>query len=187
MLAKNSGKLTFQTAYTLSWTYNQFAELNDGIPFPAYNDIRNNISTYFNYRLNKKFEFGFVFVYMTGKPVTLPINSYFFPGMFYYKSINFQTNVPIYAQTERNAYRMKPYNRVDLSFKWNIPGKNNRYRSSIAIDIYNVYNRKNPYYYYLDLEDVFDESNTVEIGQKVVLKSVSLFPIIPSISYNFKF
>jgi len=194
LLTKTSGKFVFQAAYTLSWTFNQYENLNKGNQFPATNDRRHNFSTYLNYSPSKRFEFGFAFVFMSGQPITLPLNAYFYPGIAFDKGSNQAINetlyTPIYAQSEKNIYRMNAYNRLDLSFKWNFEsGKKNKFKSTLSIDMYNVYNRKNPYYYYLDFETVYDPNSTDggTLGNKAVLKSVSLFPIIPSISYNLNF
>lgn len=191
LLAKNTGKLTFQAAYTISTTKNQFDKINNGEPFNANNDKRHNFSGYLNYSPNMKFEFGLVLVYITGQPVTLPLNSYFYPGINYDNSIsNDYYRIPIPAQSERNKYRMKPYHRIDFSIKWNLGlNKKRKYKSTLSLDIYNIYNRKNPYYYYLDFEAVPDNNSEwgETLGNKAVLKSVSLFPIIPSISYSLKF
>lgn len=183
LLAKNSGKLTFQAAYTLSWTTNLFDKLNNGKPFYANNDRRNNFSAYFNYALNKKVEFGYVFVYMTGQPVTLPTSAYYFPYINNLHYFSAYSNVPLFTQSERNKYRMADYYRIDISLKYNIPGKKKKYKSSLSFDIYNVLNRKNPYYYYISAkQDNYNDDN-----YRYVLKSVSFFPIIPSIGYTYKF
>lgn len=167
-VSQKTGRLNFQISYTLSWTFFMFDKLNNGKQFPASNDIRNNISTFFSYKISKNLDFGLSFFYMTGKPVTLPINYMF----------------DISAYSQRNAYRMIDYHRMDVSFKWNIPSKNKKIKQSISFDIYNLYNRKNPYYYKIN-ESIADPNNpNIRI---IKLQSVSLFPIIPTLSYSIKF
>ncbi|MBK7573088.1 MAG: hypothetical protein IPI10_16270 [Bacteroidetes bacterium] len=79
----------------------------------------------------------------------------------------------------RNNYRMDPYHRMDISVTWKgIESKNlNRVGTSAS---FNVYNRYNPYIIYFD--------NKVDNGVVTIeAKQISLFPILPSITYNFKF
>ncbi len=186
-LLKTSGKFTFQTAYTLSWSFNHFDKINNGKIFWANNDRRHYLSTFFNYSLNKKIEIGLVFIYMTGQPITLPKSAYnyFYNPFFEINNANVNTWAILFEQTERNTYRMMPFHRMDLNIRWDISGKNKNFKSYIVFDIYNIYNRKNPYYYYLS-SIIVDEGNN-KLNNKIVLKSVSLFPIIPSISYSIKF
>jgi hypothetical protein len=82
-----------------------------------------------------------------------------------------------------NGYRMAPYHRLDLSAVYTPnPGRNRRFRSSWAFSIYNVYSRQNPYFLY------FDQTGAV-LGNSLTLRArqVSLFPILPSVTWNFKF
>ena len=74
----------------------------------------------------------------------------------------------------KNAFRMAAYHRLDLGVQFHKTKKHGV--RTIEIGIYNVYNRKNPYFYFIG-----------ENSEGKVLKQISLFPIIPSISYNFKF
>ena len=95
--------------------------------------------------------------------------------------------MPVYG--DRNSYRLPPYHRLDLGMvisffpKW---GENN-----LTISVYNAYDRRNPYILYLEptLEDVKDTGGNV-VGQAltgVAAKQVSLFPVLPSLTWNFSF
>ncbi|MGI8892772.1 MAG: TonB-dependent receptor [Bacteroidia bacterium] len=167
-LNKRRGKFTGWTGYTLSWTKRKFPEINRGEEFYAKFDRRHDISTVLTYEMDKKWTFAAIFVYGTGNSVTLPINWYLLNG-----------NI-VYDYGPRNWYRMKPYHRLDLSAT--LQGKKTkRFESSWNFSIYNVYSRLNPYFIY------FDTEGSIESGSfKNVAKQVSLFPILPSVTWNFK-
>lgn len=169
---KTKGKFTGWIGYTLSWTYRTFPDLNNGKKYFAKYDRRHDLSIVASYELSKKWTFSTVFIYGSGNAITLPTNYYF---------IN-QSVVPQYS--DLNAYRLFPYHRLDLSAVL-VPQKqkrlNKKWESSWAFSIYNVYSRQNPYFLYVDTEG---DLNT---GVKASVKQVSIFPILPSITYNFKF
>ena len=86
--------------------------------------------------------------------------------------------------TEKNNFRMGPYHILDLGIQFH---KVKKWGERIwEISVYNVYNRKNPFLYYNDTKTVIDPHSMgpSEIG---ILKQVSIFPIIPSVTYSFKF
>lgn len=166
-LSKKTGKFNFQISYTLAWSYFHFDKINNGKRFPSPNDIRNNISSFFTYKVSKNFDFSFSFVYMTGKPVTLPINYMFSES----------------AYSERNAFRMLDYHRMDLGARWYIPSKNKSFKQTLSFDVYNLYNRKNPYYYTITESAPNPEKPNIRV---IKLQSVSLFPIIPTVTYSIK-
>ena len=124
-----------------------------------------------NYQLNEKWNAGAVFVYGTGNAITLPVGVYLVE--------NFVVN----EYGERNQYRVKPYHRFDLSATLiPKPWKKDGLQSSWVFSIYNVYNRKNTYFIYTDTEVDLEVPSFVNKAF-----DVSLFPIIPSVTWNFKF
>lgn len=166
---KTKGKFTGWIGYTLAWTNRTFKNLNNGETFPAKYDRRHDISLVASYEPNKRWTFSSVFVYGSGNAITLPTNYYFIDGQV----------VPQYSKI--NAYRIFPYHRLDLSVIYKPKPKHKRWESNWALSIYNVYNRKNPYFLYVDLQ-----GNTSQ-GVQAKVKEVYIFPILPSITYNFKF
>lgn len=167
-LKKATGKFNGWIGYTLSWTKRKFPELNNGEEFYAKYDRRHDASIVLNYELNKKWTFGMTWVYATGNALTLPISRYFING-----------NI-VYEYGERNGYRMAPYHRLDISATLYVKRKK-RWESSWNFSIFNVYNRHNPYFIYFD-----DTGSIGENNLQLQAKQVSLFPILPSVTYNFK-
>ncbi len=173
-LKKNEGKLTGWISYTLAWTWQQFPDLNYGDKFPFKYDKRHNLSVVAVYEANKKWTFSAEFVFSTGGAYTLPV------GRFNVNNDGSLYDASYYAYDRRNNYRMNPYHRLDVAaiykksrhfFKW-------KYESELVFSIYNVYSHRNPYFVYLTVDPITNVAKA---------KQVSLLPIIPSISYNFKF
>ncbi len=168
---KVKGRLTGWLGYTLSYTWRRFPSLNNGEKYPSKYDRRHDLSVVSAYELNKKWKLSGIFVFGTGNAISLPERFYFIEGVLTqeYSSIN--------------AYRMKPYHRLDLAATYTPqPKKPRNHTSNWVFSIYNVYSRLNPYFYYFD-----QEGSAVNGTLKVTAKQVSLFPIIPSVTWNVKF
>jgi len=165
---KTKGKFTGWIGYTLSWTYRKFPDLNNGERYPAKYDRRHDLSIVATYEHSKKWTFSAVFIYGSGNAITLPTSYYFVE----------QQLVPEYSKL--NAYRLFPYHRLDLAATYTPkPQKQKGLRGSWTFSIYNVYSRQNPYFLYVD-----SRGNTTQ-GLELKVKQVSIFPILPSITYNF--
>ena len=168
---KTRGRLSGWIGYTLSWTWRKFAQLNDGVKFPAKFDRRNDMSVVANYELTKKWKLGAVFVYGTGNATTMPERFYFVNGVLTQE----------YGHI--NQYRLGAYHRLDLAATYTpIPKRKKKIKSSWTFSIYNVYSRMNPYFIYFDQEGSLANSDLT-----IQAKQVSLFPILPAITWNFKF
>jgi len=164
---KAKGKFTGWIGYTLSYTWRKFPELNNGVKFPAKYDRRHDLSVVLQWDVTKKLNLSTVFVYGTGNTTTLPIGRYFIGGQI------------VNEYGDRNGYRLVPYHRWDVSLTYVI--KDKKWYSDIAVSIYNVYSRKNPYFIYYSVDGSASQGNL-----DVKAKQVSLFPILPSITWNFK-
>lgn len=168
-IKKNAGFITGWISYTLSKSDRVFKALNNSKPFPAKYDRTHDLSITLNHQFNSKWNISGVFIYATGNAMTLPQGRYIVQ-----KSIgNHYTSI--------NGYRMPSYHRLDLSVNYNIKETKNQ-QSTINLSIYNVYNQKNPYYYHYQVEGNIDQYYL-----NVTPRKVSLSPILPSISYIFKF
>jgi len=168
---KVKGRLTGWIGYTLSYTWRQFKDLNNGIKYPSRNDRRHDLSFVTNYELNSKWRLSSVFVYGTGSAISIPERFYFING----------TLSQEYSRI--NAYRMENYHRLDIAATYTPKHKSNsKTTTNWVFSVYNIYSRKNPYFIY------FDQEGSVSTGNlTVVAKQVSLFPIIPSVTWNLKF
>lgn len=180
---RNLGKLTGWIGYTIAKSERKFAEINKGNYFPSKYDRRHDLSVVASYKLNERWVFGAAFIYATGSTLTLP-DSYYI-----------QNQDLLFKYGDRNSTRMAPYHRLDISATWydkatkivvNEQGEEvevkKRFRSNWSFSVYNVYNRANPFFLYVDNDgDVFQGDFQVQV------KQVTLFPIIPSVTWNFEF
>ena len=199
-LKKRTGKFSGWIGYTLCWTWRQFDSINFGKAFLAKYDRRHDISVALTYDLNKSWTFGSVFVFATGNNATLPVSWYLIEGQM----------VPEYG--ERNSYRMTPYDRLDLSATYT-PARTKKHarqrqrweekmkakgvdiqdkampvrriskvQSSWNFSVFNAYNRHNPFFIYFQ-----NDGNIYQGTLNVKALQVSLFPLLPSVTWNFKF
>lgn len=183
---KNTGKLNGWISYTLAKTTRTIPGINNGETYPVKNDRRHNLSIVASYNLNKRHAFGATFVLMSGTPATFPVGSYIYDNRL----------VPVYGY--RNQYRMPAYHRLDISYTLYSKEKPNRKWSHYwNFSIYNVYNRANAYSITLREKDTadrpifYDPPTNTNPPPPPVLKSeavkVTLFKIIPAITWNFQF
>ncbi len=162
----NSEKWTGWVSYTLSRTRRKFPDINNGAEFPAKQDQPNNVSVVLQYSLSKTWSFSADWVYNTGASATFPSGKYYLDGAVFN------------SYTERNGYRMPDYHRLDVSATWNFKKKGN-FESELVFSVYNVYNRANAY----SIEFRPNEDDPVQMEAV----QLSLFKIVPSVSYHFNF
>jgi len=168
-IKKNLGKLTGWIGYTLSWSYRNFPANNDSLTYPSKYDRRHDLSVVANYDFNQHWTFSSQFVYATGDALTVETGRYYIENNI----------IPEYGP--RNSYRLPPYDRLDVSVTY-IRKKHLKYQSSWTFSIYNVYDRHNPYFIYPA------STGSIYMGNlKLSEQEVSLFPILPSVTWNFKF
>jgi hypothetical protein len=181
---KRTGRFTGWAGYTWSRTMRTFPDINGGREFPSRWDRRHDLSIVGSYERSKRWSFGAAFVFATGQAVTIPVNRYFIEGRL------------VSEYTERNGYRMAPYHRLDLSATRNgsttrtrrnpATGESTevprRWTSSWTFGVYNAYSRRNPYFIYFD-----STGNPGDGTFQIAAKQVSLFSILPSVTWNFKF
>jgi hypothetical protein len=180
---KTTGKVTGWIGYTIARTERFFPDLQDTW-FPARYDRTHDLSIAFNYKLSDKWTAGAVFVYATGNTMTLPTSWYVHDGRI------------VFEYGDRNATRMPPYHRLDLSMTWyddpfsySVDPETNekikkkkRFQQNVNFSIFNAYNRQNPYFVYINTE-----GNPSSGDLKISLQQVALFPILPSVTWNFSF
>lgn len=181
-LEKKKGRLTGWIGYTLSYTWRQFKTINFGEAFHPRYDRRHDISVVMIYKISNRLNLSTTWVYGSGNAISLPEGRFFFqdqPGTTNPQAL--VNVVPIVKK--RNSFRMEPYHRWDIGLVWKLKPK--RGESDLTFSVYNAYSRMNPFFIYFETRtENLDGSGRI-LGFQA--KQVSLFPIIPSISYNFKF
>jgi hypothetical protein len=160
-------------SYTLSWTKQQLDGVNNDAFFWARHDRRHNLSLVGTYSLSKKWKISTTWVYGSGAAVTIPVSQ--FEATEYNNGNSNGQNVKEYST--RNGFRLPDYHRLDIAIQYH---KKKKWGEAYwELGFYNAYNRANTMY----LKSGRDPNDI----QKNVVFKVALFPIIPSISYNFKF
>ena len=170
LINKTKGRVTGWIGYTLSWTWRKFDALNFGEKFPAKYDRRHDLSVVAMYELNKKWKFGATFIYGTGNAVTLP-QRFYFVG-----------DVLTQEYSRINQYRLPSYHRLDVSATYRSPKNDKRkWKSEWVFSVFNLYSRQNPFFIYYA-----QEGSVLQGNLKIQAKQVSIFPILPSVTWNFK-
>ena len=174
MLRKNTGILTGWLSYTLSKaeqrTPGRNAEepgINNGEWYRANYDKTHNLSLTGAYQLTKKWGFGGIFTWQTGKAATYPIGKYQYQG------------ITIANYGERNINSLPAYHHLDLSATYTPkPDSKKRWKSEWVFSIYNVYNRSNA------ASIMFEQNRETGLSEA---KRISIFGIVPGVTYNFRF
>jgi hypothetical protein len=180
-LKKRKGKFTGWISYTLAKSENRFEGLNDGEWYSAKQDRTHDFSLVGMYDLSKRVKLSSTFVFYTGNAVTFPTGKY---------EIDNQT---INLYSDRNGSRMPNYHRLDIGLTWDgkkykenknpVTGElekvKKKFESSWNFSVYNLYARENAYS--ISFQENEDDPTQTEIIQ------LSLFKMIPSVTYNFKF
>ena len=171
---KTAGNFTGWIGYTLSWTKRKFSELNNGKVFYPRYDRRHDISVVLAYKFNDNWNAGLTWTYATGQGYTIPNSQYQFQTIGLQNLTNVQFNF-----TERNAYRLPPYHKLDLNVSYNFYWLNLHMETYLSL--LNVYNRHNPFAFYPTIEQ---GANSIQISR---FNQISLFPFIPAFGINMEF
>ena len=171
---KTKGRLQGWISYTLSKseqrTPGRTAEevgINNGDWYNTAWDRTHDFSVTAQYALNKKWDLGANFIFQTGRPNTFPVGQYEYQGQ----------TIPVFEP--RNASRLAAFHHLDVSATWKLgTQKEKRWKSELVFSVYNVYNRRNA--------ASVSFSENLETGQNEAVR-LSIFGVIPSITYNFKF
>lgn len=174
LLRKNTGNLNGWISYTLSKSEQQTPGrtateigINNGNWYRSAYDKTHNLAVTGGYKLNNKWNFGANFTLQSGQPVTYPTGKYVYQGIV----------VPNYES--RNQDRLPTYHHLDISATLTPTKNNNRnWKSEWVFSIYNLYSRKNA------ASISFRQNAETGVNEAVKL---SIFGIVPSVSYNFKF
>jgi TonB dependent receptor/TonB-dependent Receptor Plug Domain/CarboxypepD_reg-like domain len=172
MLSKKKGEVTGWINYTYSRALNQIKvsdrfdeQINGGNWYATNYDRPHSFNSTISISQGGHHEFGFTFVYNTGRPFTVP------DGFVEYNSVKY----PYFV--DRNNARIKDYHRLDFSWTIRNPSmQKRRWEGSWTIAVYNVYARQNAYSVYLKGDKGLNAYQLTIFGTA-----------IPSITYNFKF
>ena len=174
LMRKNTGKLTGWVAYTLSRAEQQTpgrtpneSGINNGKWYHTGYDKLHNLSVTASYAYTQKWSFSAIFALQSGQPVTYPNGQYSYGGI----------NIPSYGT--RNENRLPVYHHLDISATYAPkPEKKKGWQGEWVFSIYNLYNRQNA------ASISFRQNEDTGNNEAVRL---SIFGIIPSVTYNFKF
>jgi hypothetical protein len=168
---KAKGKLNGWVSYTLSKTERQVRGISNDEWFLSKYDRTHNVNTVLIYDLSKRWSFSANFVYQTGTPASFPTAKLEVQGYL----------IPYNTDNRRNNYRNTPYHRADLGITYNFKKNDTRrYKQTLVLSIYNVYNRRNAFSIY------FRSNADAPLNTEAVRYSV-VGSVIPAITYNFKF
>ena len=167
---RKRGSITGWISYTLSWSKRRFPDLNNGEVFPHRYDRRHNVSIALVRDLGRR-KISAVWVYSTGHALTLAHSRYRLH----------ENLVDVYGS--RNSYRTPHYHRLDLAMR--LPNRSGK-RSEFIVSLYNAYSRHNTFYLYTKDYESLDSKLGHYVEERAV-KSFSLLPIVPSVSYRFYF
>lgn len=177
-LNRSFGKFNAALAYTLSWSWRQFSEFNDGKPFPYRYDRRHNLKTMLSYVPSKRFDATANWTFMSGEAFTLPDQIYpdFDQNLFIQPNAAFTSNNFTYYYTDWNNYRLPAIHRLDIGVNFN-RYRRKHYVRTWSLGMFNVYGRPNVMFVMLDSDD----------EGRLRLKGVNLLSFVPYISFKLKF
>ncbi|MFW5707476.1 MAG: TonB-dependent receptor [Bacteroidota bacterium] len=194
LLQRKAGRFSGWLGYTLSWIQHRFDDLNFGEKFWARYDRRHDISLVGIYEISPRITLSATWVYATGNAydlgtgrfpiITHPLYDRGESDPFYdvwWNSAN--------VYDKKNSFRAASYQRLDVGvqFHKDITRFGVPVKRSIELGAYNAYSRKNPFFYYGENRAIYDESGIYQGYEMRKLMQVSIFPIVPSISVNYKF
>lgn len=175
LLQKKIGKMNGWVSYTYSRSLRKFASLNDNEWFSYRYDRPHNTSVFVNYEFNNRISLGANWMYASGDAITLPTSQYFIQtyDQHDYQSMGYDF-FPVHIHGKRNGFRVPATHRLDVNMAF-VKFKRRSVRT-FKFGVYNVYNRKNPYYVYLD-----------ESEGRIKLYKAALLPFFPFVAWNITF
>jgi hypothetical protein len=176
LFKKNVGNFQGWFAYTLSRSEQQTLGrtanepgINNGEWYHSPFDKTHDISINTSYELSKKWSFNANFLLQTGQPTNYPVGQYEVQGL----------NVPIFDDNRRNADRLPAYHRLDVSATLTPEkNKNREWQGEWVFGLYNLYGRQNA-------ASINFRQNTETFRNEAI--QTSIFGLVPSVTYNFKF
>lgn len=174
LIQKKKGKFSGWLSYTWSKVTNQFAELNNGRSFFPRYDRRHSLSLVGIYHLTPRTTFSGTWTYASGQRLTLPVSNFGAFDHSIWNTVGSSRTNAVYEYSNYGNFKTPDYHRLDLNVQFH-KNKTKKRARTWEIGVFNAYNRLNPFFF------TFSETNPSEF------QKVSLFPIIGSVSYNYKF
>jgi hypothetical protein len=169
LLKKQEGRFTGWISYTYARVLNKIPGINDGKEYPSSYERKHDVSFIATYNLNDRWSFSANWVFASGNPTSYPETKYLIQGN------------TIRHFSERNAYRIPDYHRLDISATMEInPGSKKRYKHSLNFSVYNLYGRRNAYS--VTFQENEDNPAVMEANRLSIVGAQ-----IPSITYLFNF
>ncbi len=186
-LRKNLGKWNGFLSYTWSRATRQFENINNGEEFLYDYDRPHSIALSLNRRISDRLSVNAAWVFESGMPFTPVVGRMYTPSIY-----NQSGNDPLFYEAfiygERNSERMRNYHRLDIGLYYNYYTRRNRNRAQWSFSVYNLYNRKNPNFYYFthdtEVKGVFLPTVEWRNYEPFSLYQLSFFPVLPTISYK---
>ena len=183
-LEKKTGKTTGWIGYTLAWAWRNFPPqngtngVNGGRDYHPNYDRRHNLTAVVIHQLNARISLTGSFIFTSGNLATLPLGRFGVQDIVGSRTGIDPRPIPVYP--DRNSYRLIDYLRLDLGMVYKIGSRRNQ---DLTFSVYNALDRRNAYFIFF--ETVRDKQTDRITGFRA--QQVSLFPIIPSVTYNFHF
>jgi hypothetical protein len=170
-IKKNKGKITGWVSYTLSKTERLVEGISNGDWFRSRYDRTHVLNTSVSYDIAKRWSVSANFVYTSGTPATFPNSKLQVQNL----------NIPYNTDGVRNNYRITPYHRLDLGATYNFKKNDHRrFKQSIVLSVYNVYNRRNAF-------SIYFRTNPDEPMKTEAVRFSMIGTFVPAITYNFNF
>ncbi|MCB0668808.1 MAG: TonB-dependent receptor [Saprospiraceae bacterium] len=173
LVRKTQGRLRGWVGYTYSRSKLKVQGINEGKKYPSPQDQPHKFDFSASYKLNRRWTFSANFIYATGRPISLPVESYWYEGRI----------VQIYG--DKNAHRLPDYHRLDLSANLYRKKENAKNNSYWTFGVYNIYDRHNAATAFVSRE--LEDLGVVVNSNKSAYHKLYILGIIPSVTYNFKF
>ncbi len=187
MAQRSVGRLNGWIAYTWNKSQRRFDRpgmvINGGRTFDAKYDRRHKLDITCNYKFSDRFDMSATWLFETGNCGTIYTQYYDSEILADEKDEQYQYTTTLGYYENRNNFRLNPTHRLDLSFNWHRK-LSERVNRTLNLSIYNAYNNRNPFLVYVYTDSYYRGDEWVE---ERTLRQLTLFPILPTLSYSISF
>lgn len=187
MAQRSVGRLNGWIAYTWNKSQRKFDRpgmvINGGRTFDAKYDRRHKLDITCNYKFSDRFDMSATWLFETGNCGTIYTQYYDSEILADEKDEQYQYTTTLGYYENRNNFRLNPTHRLDLSFNWHRK-LSERVNRTLNLSIYNAYNNRNPFLVYVYTDSYYRGDEWVE---ERTLRQLTLFPILPTLSYSISF